>query len=480
MTTGNPTADDMTARMRGLRARAPEAIADAPRGIVVDLREDVFSPRWWRGAGTLGVLVGGLLLVVPGIEPLAARASTPDGRDALREMNAIGIAPAARGSVSGARMAPTDRVVAVADVPERPTRELLATIGPDGRLDRSLTRAGVAPGDAEAAAQAVAAAAGGKIAPGTRVEVRLGRAAANGRRPLEALSLRARMDLAVALRREGDRFVVAREAIKVDRVPVRLRGRVGAGLYWGLREAGASPRVASDYLKALASRIDVGEVGAGDVFDLVLEQRSTADGAPVPGGLLYAAIERQGASDLSLVRWGKGDGEWIDGADATGQAKDEGMSWPVSAPISSGFGMRRHPILRINRMHNGLDFAAGYGAPIYAAADGRVTRAGWAGGSGRQVKIAHENAMVTSYSHMSRIAIGDGMPVRRGQLIGYVGSSGLSTGAHLHYEVRLAGRPVDPRGIRMSTTRTLAGPELERFKARLAAFRRLPVGSPNA
>ena len=119
-------------------------------------------------------------------------------------------------------------------------------------------------------------------------------------------------------------------------------------------------------------------------------------------------------------------------------------------------------------MHKGIDFGATWGTPIHAAADGQVARAGWAGGYGRQVRIAHGGGMVTTYSHMSRTVAQAGSFVRQGQLIGYVGSSGLSTGPHLHYEVYRNGAPVNPLGVKFASSALLQGTELAKFKAHLA------------
>ena len=111
---------------------------------------------------------------------------------------------------------------------------------------------------------------------------------------------------------------------------------------------------------------------------------------------------------------------------------------PVNGPITSYFGYRYHPILHFTRFHAGLDIGAGWGSPIVAAGDGQVVSAGWAGGYGREVRIAHGGGIVSRYGHMSEIVAAPGSFVRRGQLIGYVGSSGLSTGPHLHFEVSRA------------------------------------------
>ena len=143
------------------------------------------------------------------------------------------------------------------------------------------------------------------------------------------------------------------------------------------------------------------------------------------------------------------------------------MLWPVAGRITSGFGHRVHPILRYTRFHSGVDFGASWGAPIVAAADGQVVGAGWAGGYGRQVRIAHGDGMTTTYSHMSRIVAAPGTLVRAGELIGYVGSSGMSTGPHLHYEVLRDGRHVNPLSVRLASRPMLDGGELDAFRARL-------------
>ena len=136
----------------------------------------------------------------------------------------------------------------------------------------------------------------------------------------------------------------------------------------------------------------------------------------------------------------------------------EGLQWPVAARITSGFGLRIHPILRFARMHRGIDFGARWGTPIHAAADGQVTRAGWAGGYGRQVRLAHGGGLASSYSHMSSLSVEPGTLVRQGQLIGYVGSSGLSTGPHLHYEVYRGGVAVNPMNVKFTAAQRGADP----------------------
>jgi murein DD-endopeptidase MepM/ murein hydrolase activator NlpD len=253
--------------------------------------------------------------------------------------------------------------------------------------------------------------------------------------------------------------------------PLRIRGRVGDGLYWSLRAAGASPQVAAQYLAALATEIDVGDVSPNASFDMVLG----------PGAnLLYAGLSRVGEPQLQLVKWtANGRSEWIDATNAERPAPvQSGMMMPVAGHITSYFGYRYHPILHFTRFHAGLDIGASWGSPIVAAADGQVAAAGWAGGYGREVRIAHADGLMTLYGHMSEIVAQPGSYVHAGQLIGYVGSSGLSTGPHLHFEVRQNGNPVNPMTVRFSSAQVADSGIINAVKARLKAL--LSVGATRA
>jgi murein DD-endopeptidase MepM/ murein hydrolase activator NlpD len=167
--------------------------------------------------------------------------------------------------------------------------------------------------------------------------------------------------------------------------------------------------------------------------------------------------------------------QWFE---ASGVGKSRGLlQRPVPGTVSSSFGFRRHPILGYTRLHKGLDFRAGYGTPILAATDGRVSAAGWAGGYGKQVRISHPGGLMTSYSHMSRINAEPGAFVRQGQVIGYVGSTGLSTGPHLHYELYRNGIAVDPASVQFVMRAQLGGGDLAAFQARLRGLLSLPSGA---
>lgn len=249
----------------------------------------------------------------------------------------------------------------------------------------------------------------------------------------------------------------------------RFEGRIGANLTDALKDAGVPDAQGREYVATLARAIPIADgLSIDDKFDLVVER--AADGTF--GKLLYVGLDRVGRADVTLMRWTDGRRvEWINSDGVGGGAQSAGMGRPVDGRITSGFGMRFHPILGHARFHRGIDVGAPAGSPITAAADGRVASAGWHGGYGRQVAIAHADGIQTTYSHMSRIAAHAGEMVRRGQVIGYVGSTGLSTGPHLHFEAYKGGRPVDPRSVRMTGgPAQLQGDKLHAFRDRLRSL----------
>jgi murein DD-endopeptidase MepM/ murein hydrolase activator NlpD len=170
--------------------------------------------------------------------------------------------------------------------------------------------------------------------------------------------------------------------------------------------------------------------------------------------------------------------QWFE-ASGVGQSRT-GLARPTNGRITSSFGPRRHPILGYRRMHNGMDFGAAHGSPIYAVADGVVQMAGYNGGYGRFVRLSHDGGLGSGYGHMSRIAVSSGQRVRRGQVIGYVGSSGLSTGPHLHYELYRGGRPINPASVQFVQRAQLSGEQLARFRSRLNQLTGVPTNAGTA
>jgi murein DD-endopeptidase MepM/ murein hydrolase activator NlpD len=449
--------------------------------LVVDLGVRIGSREWLRGFATCAALCYAAYSFAPsiGAVPGAPPAPLPDAQ--WEEARALSIAPLAYGGDTGRRMAPTDAVAPLTDTPERPIIDLLATLGRGDGFGRVLERAGVAGSEAAQVSAMVGAIVPiDRIAPGTRMEVTLGRRAnRNMARPLEALAFRARFDLKLSIERVGGRLALTQHPIAIDDTPLRIQGRVGSSLYRSARAAGAPAKAVESFIRAVAGQINIGDIGADDRFDIIVEQRRAATGETETGQLLFAGLDRSGGKDLQLMQWEQGGkAQWFE---ASGVGKQSGLlQRPVPGAVSSNFGLRMHPLLGYARMHKGLDFRAGYGTPILAATDGQVSAAGWAGGYGRQVRIRHAGGLLTTYSHMSRIAAQPGMFVRQGQVIGYVGSTGLSTGPHLHYELYRNGVPINPSSVKYVMRAQLDGPDLARFQARLRNLLGLRAGAPQA
>jgi murein DD-endopeptidase MepM/ murein hydrolase activator NlpD len=464
---------DMMAGGGGAAVLPRGFVASAPRrerfSLVVDLAVEPLSRNWWRGATTLALLCTGVGLMAPAIEPLGGTSGDRPSEQAAREYREIGIAPLNLGGRSGGRMAPGVRVEPLLVAPERALVDLEARLGSGDRIEALLMRLGASASDAMTVAKLVHDAAPRGLDPGTMIAIRLGKRGGAGRRAVERIALRAGLDSDLVIERGAAGLGARTIRILVDSKPRRIRGRVGDGLYWSLRSSGVSAEAAADYLKALATRLDVGaDLGPDDRFDLVIAHRRAATGEERSGPLLYAGIQRLGAAPLQMLRWTVGGRSgWYDAASLS-QISSSALAWPVSARITSTFGMRRHPILGYARMHKGMDFGARWGSPIVASADGVVARAGWAGGYGQQVRINHGSGIATSYSHMSRMVVSAGSPVRQGQVIGYVGTTGLSTGAHLHYETYRNGVAVNPVSVRFTSAAAVDPAEAQRFKARLA------------
>lgn len=255
----------------------------------------------------------------------------------------------------------------------------------------------------------------------------------------------------------------------------RFTGTVGPNLTASLIKAGVPEMQGRQYVAILSRAIKLADgLSVDDRFDLVIQRE--------PGGklgqLLYVGLDRVARADVELLKWTDGKSIiWVNG-DGIGGQDSSGIALPVHGRLTSGFGARFHPILGYVRFHKGVDLAASAGTPIVAAADGRVIEAGWHGGYGEQVEIAHSGGLDTRYGHMSRIAARIGQVVRKGEVIGWVGSTGLSTGPHVHFEVTRNGAPVNPMSVQMSNgPGHLEGQKLQQFDASL---RTLLLGSERA
>jgi len=248
-------------------------------------------------------------------------------------------------------------------------------------------------------------------------------------------------------------------------------GEMHGSLYESAARAGANSKVTAEVVKLFAHKLDFSrDIKAGDRFSLVFDRKVTESGRTIEtGDLLYAEIEAKGQKTRFYRFERDGRSQYFD---ETGKnIKGFLLRTPVDgARMTSRFGLRRHPILGYRKMHQGIDFGAGHGTPILAAGDGVVVEARRWGGYGNWVRIRHSNGWETGYAHMSRYGKGirAGQRVSQGQVIGYVGSTGRSTGPHLHYEVWLRGKRINPVGAKVPQGTVLSGSELAAFRAQKA------------
>lgn len=267
-------------------------------------------------------------------------------------------------------------------------------------------------------------------------------------------------------------FSVERASKPLSTDMVLASGKIHNSLFETGHENGVPTGVLAEMVKAYSYDVDFQrEIQRGDEMEVLFERKVTDDGTVAGfGDMEYAKLKLHG-KPLKIYRYQSADGN-ISYYNETGEGIIKALlRTPINgARISSGFGMRRHPILGYSKMHRGTDFAAPKGTPIYAAGDGVVELRGWVNGYGNFVKIKHNGTYATGYGHMSAFArnIGRGSRVKQGQIIGYVGMTGRATGPHLHYEVFKYGAQVNPLQEKFKTGITLAGKELQNFKAHVA------------
>jgi murein DD-endopeptidase MepM/ murein hydrolase activator NlpD len=209
------------------------------------------------------------------------------------------------------------------------------------------------------------------------------------------------------------------------------------------------------------------KVQPGDAFDVLYAGEDETPGGDSRNEVLFAALTVAG-EQKKFYRFQTPDDNLVDYYDETGKSAKKFL---VRKPLPDGilrsaFGVRKHPILGYAKMHTGVDWAAPHGTQIFAAGNGVVDKVGWEGGYGKYVRVKHNNGYETAYGHMTAFAKGiePGVKVRQGQVIGFVGSTGLSTGAHVHYEIMVNGRFVDPMRIRLPRGRVLENQLMTAFE----------------
>ena len=255
----------------------------------------------------------------------------------------------------------------------------------------------------------------------------------------------------------------------VTRHVSRLEGIIQSSLYIAGKKAGPPSATLAELIRAYSWDVDFQRgIRKGDKFEVMFSFVRNDEGKIVRSDeILFATLTLQGQR-RAIYRYEDGQGgfEYFD--EKGNSAQKALMRTPIDGGrLSSGFGRRRHPILGYTKMHRGVDFAAPRGTPIYAAGNGIVEMAQRNGGYGKFVRIRHNGTYKTAYAHMSRYGRGirKGKRVRQGQIIGYVGTTGRSTGNHLHYEILRNGRQLNPMRIKMPSGRKLNDKELTRYRA---------------
>lgn len=350
-------------------------------------------------------------------------------------------------------------------------------VGSGDTLIGLLQRAGVGASEAYGAVNALQDVYSPRaLRPGQQIEIALqtqenGDGEAETR--LAGLSLRASIEQDVRLRRDaGGGFVAESVARPLARGLDGAAGTIRNSLFVDGESLDVPPAVMLKMIRALSYAVDFQrDIRGGDRFELIYETLNNKDGSLARSGdLLYASVEVRDRR-LEMYRHESADGT-VDYFDSDGESlRRLLMRTPIDgARLSSGYGMRKHPVLGYSRMHRGVDFAAPTGTPIYAAGNGVIELAGRNGGYGNYIRIRHNGGYKTAYAHLNRLAspARRGNRVSQGQVIGYVGTTGTSTGAHLHYEVMVNGQQVNPRSLDLPTGHRLDGEERRRFERTMA------------
>ena len=277
----------------------------------------------------------------------------------------------------------------------------------------------------------------------------------------------------IEVRKSNDEFIIKENILRLNKREVVVKAIINNNLYSSAVKKGIEPNIIVEFARIFGFEVDFQrDIRKGDWFEIFYEKfEDDNNKVRDTGKIIYASMYVNG-EEINLYNF-KFKNENEEYFDIKGKSITKSlMKTPINgARLSSSYGMRKHPILGYNKMHRGTDFAAPSGTPIMASGSGTVTRARWCGGGGNCVKIKHNSTYETIYAHMKSFAKGikEGKKVKQGQIIGYVGSTGMSTGPHLHYEVVVNGKKVNSQKLKLPSGKILKGAarkefEIERIK----------------
>ena len=278
--------------------------------------------------------------------------------------------------------------------------------------------------------------------------------------------------ISIEVRKSKNKFIVKENILQLYKREVVVKSVINNNLYSSAIQSGIEPNIIIEFARIFGFEVDFQrDIRKGDWFELLYEKfEDENEKVRDTGKIIYASMFVNG-EEINLYHFKDKNSD--DFFNIKGQSITKSlMKTPINgARLSSSFGMRKHPILGYNKMHRGTDFAAPSGTPIMASGSGTITRARWCGGGGNCVKIRHNSTYETIYAHMKSFAKGikEGKKVKQGQIIGYVGSTGMSTGPHLHYEVVVNGKKVNSQRLKLPSGKKLKGEarkdfELKRIK----------------
>lgn len=305
------------------------------------------------------------------------------------------------------------------------------------------------------------------IKPGQKVEIHF--TTLNNKNDWNAIDYRINGLEMVSIRRDAHGQIIADKQEKAVETKIHAaRARVNSSIFADLGKAGVPDGVINRMIKAYSWSVDFQrDIWGGETVELLYETNETDDGSYMRSGrLLYANMNIRGKEmPIYLFEKEKGYESFFE---PNGQSIRKALlKTPVDgARLSSGYGRRKHPVLGYTKMHKGVDFAAPTGTPIYAAGDGVVERANRFSSFGNYMRIRHNDKYKTVYAHLHGFAKGmrAGTRVKQGQIIGYVGTTGRSTGPHLHYEIHVNGKAVNPQSVDLPIGEKLQGTKLANFK----------------
>ncbi|MFP4097645.1 MAG: peptidoglycan DD-metalloendopeptidase family protein [Alphaproteobacteria bacterium] len=361
----------------------------------------------------------------------------------------------------------------IAEVQTSFAEEKVLKIGAGDTISGVLQGAGISGAEAYRAVKAMSAHYDPrKLRPGQAIAIKV-QSLDDGRFSLTNLDMKIDPTKALAVYKdEHERYKA--ELIEKE-IVLKLKASkatINSSLYASAARAGIPASLIADMIHLYSYEVDFQrDIRQGDEIEVLYETYETEDGKFARyGNLLYASLNVN-KTDIPIYRFegDGGDAQYYheDGA----SLKQLLMKTPVDgARMSSGYGMRKHPILGYSKMHKGMDFAAPRGTPIYAAGDGVIERIGPWGSYGNYMRIRHNGTYKTAYAHMKGYAKGmkKGKRVKQGQVIGYVGNTGRSTGPHLHYEVMKNGQQINPKSVQSTNKEKLAGSRLKKFKSQVA------------